>query len=73
MTTIPDKVVWRNGVGHLVKDSVQIFTDEFKLEGTVAGGIFSESIGIPESIMLPDYWSVFQTEMLAIQVAVRVV
>ena len=62
--TIPGKEVWRNCAGHLVKDSIQIFTDGFKLVVTV--GIYSKSVEIAESIRLLHYYSVFQAEVLAI-------
>ena len=72
MMTILDKEVWRNGAGHLVKDSVQIFGDGSKLGGTVGGEIFSEPIRIAESIRLPDYCSVFQAEVWAIWAEVKI-
>ena len=53
-TSIPDKEECRNGTAHLVKGTVQIFTDGSKLGGTIA---------VAEFIRLPDYCIVFQAEI----------
>ena len=71
-TTIPDKVVGRDGAGLFVKNSVLIFTNGSKTGGNIGSRIFLKSIGIEESIRLPDYCRVFQAEVLAVQAAVKI-
>ena len=39
----------------------------------VGSGIFSESVGIAQSIRLPDHCSVFQVEVVAIQTAAGII
>ena len=66
--------LWATGQWHdLLGNSVQICTDGSKLYGTVGSGIFSESVGIIQSIRLPDHCSVFQAEVVAIQAEARII
>ena len=71
--SIPENEVWKNGVTHLLKNSIQIYTNGSKLNGVVGSEIFSESVGIAQSIRLPDHCSVFQAEVVPIQDAARII
>ena len=59
--------------GRLLKNSAQIHADDSKLTEAVSSGIFSESVGMVQSIRLPDLCSVFQAEVVAIQAAARII
>ena len=72
-TTIPDKELRWYGAGHLFKNSVLIFPDVSQLGRTFGDEIFSESIGVAESIRLPYYCNIFQVEVLAMQAAVKII
>ena len=57
---------------HLASDLAQIYNDGSKLEGAVEFAIYLRSIGISKSMALPDHCSVFQAEVSAIKVAVKI-
>ena len=57
-TSVSDNEVWKGDVTHLLNNSVQIYTDNTKLNGAVGIGIFSESVGIGQSVRLPDHCTV---------------
>lgn len=66
---IPSREKW---TANLVKPNGTLFyTDGSKLEGRVGSGVFSESPPLNLSFRLPEYCSVFQAEMVAINEAAK--
>ena len=72
-TSFSDNGIRKVGGTHQVWNFIQIYTDCSKVNGAVGSGIFSESVKINQSIRLPDHYSIFQTEAVAIQVAARII
>ena len=58
---------------NLLRNSVQIYIDGSKMNGAVGARIFSESVGIAQSISLSDLCSVFQVEMVSIQATADII
>ena len=57
-----------------LRNSVQIYTDGSKLNGDVGSGIFSKSIGIVQSLRLPNHCTVSKRNVITLsdsQAAVR--
>lgn len=64
-TTIPSREDWKEG-RTLNNNSVHFYTDGSKLDGKVGSGVFSDQLNINIAFRLPDYCSVFQAEVVAI-------
>lgn len=69
---IKERKVWKGDTMDFVDDFVLIFTDGFKLKGSVGEGIYLEPLGIFRSKRLPDHNSVFQDNLSTADIAGRV-
>ena len=58
---------------HLLKNSLQIYIDDSKINGALGSGCVSESAEIAQSIKSPERCTVFQVKVLAIQYAARII
>jgi len=67
---IPKRDEWKHGTPGTT-DVICFYTDGFKLEGHVGGGVFSEQLNIRKSFRFPDHCSVFQAEVHAIKKALN--
>jgi len=65
-TSCPSREYWRNGSAPVTK-AIQFFTDGSKLDGRVGAGVFCDRLNVNISVRLPDYCSVYQAEVVAIE------
>ena len=65
-TSCPSREYWKNGSVPVTK-AIQFFTDGSKLDGRVGAGVFCEKLDVKISVRLPDYCSVYQAEVVAIE------
>ena len=53
-TSFTAHLLWKCGATTFIKDSLQIFTNDLKLNGAVGSEFLTESIGIAQSTRLSD-------------------
>jgi ribonuclease HI len=65
-TICPSRDFWKDAMV-TETEALQFYTDGSKLDGKVGAGVFCEKLNVSMAVRLPDYCSVYQAEVRAIE------